>query len=254
MDLRFDLSLAANYRSNSQKARVMSEKWVDSNMFCPVCGNSHIRSLKNNLPVSDFRCDGCGEIFELKSKKGKFGRKIVDGSYFTMVKRINSISNPDLLVLQYSGGFKVTDLILIPKFFFVESIIEKRNPLPPGTRRAGWVGCNILFGEIPFQGRIDIICGGEVKDCDKVVNQYNKIKSLQTDNIANRDWLMDILNCVNKISGSEFSLRDIYRFSNSLQCKHPNNHNIEAKIRQQLQVLRDKGVIKFVGRGKYLKL
>jgi type II restriction enzyme len=31
-----------------------------------------------------------------------------------------------------------------------------------------------------------------------------------------------------------------------LQAKHPENHNVKAKVRQQLQFLRDKGVIEFL--------
>jgi len=32
------------------------------------------------------------------------------------------------------------------------------------------------------------------------------------------------------------------------------NNNIEAKIRQQLQILRDNGVVEFIGRGLYKKV
>ena len=64
----------------------MSENWVGKNMFCPCCGNSHIFRLKNNEPVADMRCDNCGEIFELKSKEGKIGKKINDGAYSTMMR------------------------------------------------------------------------------------------------------------------------------------------------------------------------
>jgi len=39
-----------------------------------------------------------------------------------------------------------------------------------------------------------------------------------------------------------------------LKLKHIENKNIEAKIRQQLQFLRDKGFIEFLGRGKYRKV
>ena len=35
--------------------------------------------------------------------------------------------------------------------------------------------------------------------------------------------------------------------------KHITNNNIEAKIRQQLQILRNKGIIEFLGRGHYRK-
>lgn len=39
-------------------------------------------------------------------------------------------------VMRYSSDFIVTDLILIPKFFFVPQIIEKRKPLALTARRA----------------------------------------------------------------------------------------------------------------------
>ncbi|MCI9138110.1 MAG: hypothetical protein HFH48_11245 [Lachnospiraceae bacterium] len=45
----------------------------------------------------------------------------------------------------------------------------------------------------------------------------------------------------------------MYLYIEILQEKHKNNHNIEAKIRQQLQILRDKGFIEFLGRGHYRK-
>ena len=48
-------------------------------------------------------------------------------------------------------------------------------------------------------------------------------------------------------------MNDVYFFENQLSIIHPNNHNIKAKIRQQLQILRDKGFIEFLGNGKYVK-
>ena len=65
---------------------------------------------------------------------------------------------------------------------------------------------------------------------------------------------MDILNCVNRIPLHMFSLEDMYSFEQELQNKHPENHNIRPKIRQQLQLLRDKGFIEFLGKGKYIKI
>jgi len=32
---------------------------------------------------------------------------------------------------------------------------------------------------------------------------------------------------------------------------HPENRHVRDKIRQQLQVLRDKGLVEFLGRGEY---
>lgn len=38
-----------------------------------------------------------------------------------------------------------------------------------------------------------------------------------------------------------------------LEMQHPNNNNIRAKIRQQLQQLRDRSIISFLGKGYYKK-
>lgn len=127
MNLQFDESAALDYKSPSQKIRVMSERWFLANIFCPCCGNLHIDKLKNNLPVADMRCENCGEIFELKSKKNHIGAKIPDGAYRTMIERITGNRNPQLFVMQYSPALTVRDLIFIPKFFFTPEIIEKAS-------------------------------------------------------------------------------------------------------------------------------
>lgn len=254
MNLRFNAALAEGYKSKSQKIRVMSEHWICENMFCPCCGNLHIISLKNNEPVADMRCNNCGEIFELKSKMGKIGKKINDGAYDTMIKRITSITNPDLFIMRYSSDLEILDLTIVPKFFFVPHIIERRKPLAPTAQRAGWIGCNILYSEIPKQGKISIIKNGTMKSSQEIVENYAKIKKLNTENIDARGWLMDVLNCVNDIGSDEFSLQEMYYYVKILQNQHRDNHNTEAKIRQQLQLLRDRGIIEFLGKGYYRKL
>ncbi|MCD7778861.1 MAG: restriction endonuclease [Clostridiales bacterium] len=254
MDLQFNNVLANTYHNSSQKIRVMSESWAAENIFCPCCGNPHIEKLDNNKPVADFQCDFCGSIFELKSKKGNLGKKVMDGAYSTMIQRITSVQNPDLFIMTYSESLSVTNLLLIPKFFFVPTIIEKRKPLAETERRAGWVGCNILINDIPTQGKISIIKNRQIADIDEVVHTYKHIAQLKTDNIENRGWLFDVLNCVNSIHTTDFMLRDVYAYTDILQEKHINNHNVEAKIRQQLQILRDKGFIEFLERGHYRKV
>jgi len=64
---------------------------------------------------------------------------------------------------------------------------------------------------------------------------------------------MDVLLCVEKL-GEHFNLSDMYSFESELAQKHPNNNFIQPKIRQQLQVLRNKGLIEFVAPGIYRKL
>ena len=253
MNLQFEYSLANSYKSNSQKIRVMSETWIAENMFCPSCGNPHIQKLVNNSPVADMQCDNCGEIFELKTKEGAIGKKITDGAYATMINRITSDTNPDLFVMSYNAGYCITDLTVIPKFFFVPEIIEKRKPLAPTARRAGWTGCNILYSDIPIQGKIDIVRNSYIFSASKVVERYRTVTNLQTKSLESRGWLLDVLNCVNDINGAEFTLQDVYGYVDILKQKHMDNNNVEAKIRQQLQFLRDKGFIEFLERGHYRK-
>ena len=45
---------------------------------------------------------------------------------------------------------------------------------------------------------------------------------------------------------------EVYSYSTkALAEKYPDNNNVKAKICQQLQVLRDAGILKFLVRGKY---
>lgn len=254
IDFSLDPKLALKYKSNAQKIRVMSESWVGKNLFCPSCGNPHLSNLPNNMPVADLRCEHCGEVYELKSKKGKFGNKITAGDYSAMIHRITSSDNPDLILMEYTDDLQINNIIFIPKFFLVPSMIEKRKPLSSDARRSGWTGCNILYSKIPEQGKIIVINNQLMSDKKVVVEKYAKVKKLQTNNMESRTWLLDILSCINSISNIEFSLQEMYSFTNELQLKHIDNHNVEAKIRQQLQVLRDRGVIEFLGKGHYRKV
>lgn len=255
MNMSFDLSIATEYHSKSQKARVLTENWVSKNLFCPKCGYAKMEHFKNNSPVADFYCPNCHEQYELKSKGGKLGKKINGSAYEAMMKRIASFDNPNFLFMSYSKeDFSVNNLVLVPKFFFVPDIIEKRRPLKNTARRAGWIGCNILLEQIPAQGIIPIVTNGRAVCKKHVISQTQKAQKLQIQDIASRSWLFDILHCVNSIEAGEFELAEMYKFEAFLVKIHPENHHIQPKIRQQLQVLRDKGVIKFIGRGKYRKL
>ena len=68
------------------------------------------------------------------------------------------------------------------------------------------------------------------------------------------NWISDVIDCVNDIDSEIFDLNDVYRYVDVLKEKHPLNNNVEAKIRQQLQVMRDEGFIEFLENGVYKKL
>ena len=61
MNLCFNQSLGLGYKSNSQKIRVMSESWVNDNVFCPVCGNARISKLEITALLQTFSVHPVGK-------------------------------------------------------------------------------------------------------------------------------------------------------------------------------------------------
>lgn len=255
MDLHFDISLSAGYKSGSQIARVLTEDWLARNMYCPICGEVAIRRAEPNAPVKDYVCDNCKSQYELKSKKSSmsnFDATVADGVYRTMISRITSLDNPSFFFMHYDH-YEVNNLVIVPKCFFTPDIIKKRKPLPEKDRRAGWEGCNILMRNIPSIAKIPVIVDGVPLPVQDVVEKYNKVYSLQTKSLSGRGWLVDTLRLVERLD-HDFTLDEMYGFVPELQTKYPKNHHIQDKIRQQLQFLRDKGLIEFISRGKYRRL
>ncbi|MDO8512957.1 MAG: DpnI domain-containing protein [bacterium] len=253
MKLTFDLQFADNYKSQSQRVRVLTEQWVNDSVFCPNCGYLNIDRYPNNQPVADFYCSNCKEDYELKSKQDSVGKKIVDGAYRTMIERLQSSNNPNFFLLYYDlQNFEVQNFLVIPKHFFIPEIIEKRKPLAPTAYRAGWIGCNILLQSIPQTGKIFFVKNRQVESKEKVLTEWRKTLFLREEKeIKAKGWLLDVMMCVDKFKCKDFSLDDMYTFENELSKKHPDNRHIKDKIRQQLQILRDKGYIEFTNRGNY---
>ena len=252
MNLSFNLPIAQSYKSLSQKVRVLSEDWVARQSYCPSCGSQMVQS-SNNSPVFDFICPRCREEFELKSKKKFLGKKIVDGAYQTMIERLKAANNPNLFFLNYHPEtFQVLNFLVIPKHFFVPDIIERRTPLSTGARRAGWVGCNILLNRIPQVGRIFLIKDKQVESKEKVQAVWQKTLFLREEKKAeSKGWLLDVMRCIEFLGKTEFKLADIYKYESMLAKQHPENRHIKDKVRQQLQILRDRKYIQFTGRGEY---
>ena len=125
-------------------------------MYCPSFGCDRLQKFPNNSKLADFYCDSCGEIYELKSKGSPVGRSILDGAYYAAVERITSSTNPNLFILRYDKNI-IESLILVPKYFFTLNILKMRKALSPRARRAGYIGSEIVYSDIPEQGKISVI-------------------------------------------------------------------------------------------------
>jgi hypothetical protein len=67
-------------------------------------------------------------------------------------------------------------------------------------------------------------------------------------------WKRDVFNILDSIDHPLFSLEQVYKYERQLKLLHPQNNNVRDKIRQQLQYLRNLGLLEFYAPGKYRKL
>lgn len=252
MILNLPTEIAKGYKSASQKARVTTEAWALANMYCPACTSNSLTDTANNTEAVDFVCKRCESEFQLKAKSGTIGRKVVDAGYDAMIRAIVADRLPHFLLLSYNNRLStVSDLLVVPNFCLGASAIEARKPLSATARRAGWVGCNIVLDFVPPEGMISVISSGNIVSRATVRNHFRQVKPLENLTAKMRGWTLDVLTVLRSLKKREFTLEQAYSFEKVLSMMHPENYHVRPKIRQQLQVLRDLGYIKFVTRGHY---
>lgn len=108
--------------------------------------------------------------------------------------------------------------------------------------------------QIPEEGRIFIVKNEIEIPQKEIISKVKRTDFIKQYKLDARGWVLDVLNCVNQIEGRDFTLEQMYKFEDVLSKKHPDNNHIKDKIRQKLQILRDKGILEFRGRGHYRKI
>lgn len=255
MHLHMDTRLAEGYTSAAQIARILTENWLGQNAYCPNCGRKPIQKAPNNRPVQDFLCPQCHEQFELKSKNGtSVGKSVADGAYQTMFARIQAEDNPNFFFLSYrKADYSVQQLMLVPKHFITTDMIIRRKPLPATAKRAGWTGCTINISTLPESGRILLVDQARVIEPERVRRQWQATLFLRQQKRESKGWLLALMKCIEMLP-EQFDLQQLYGFEAQLAAQFPANQHIKAKIRQQLQILRDQNVVEFSARGRYRKI
>ena len=252
MNLHLPVGGFDRYKSASQRARMGTEAWGVANFYCPSCDSPNLDPTRGGTAALDYLCPRCAQSFQLKSQSKPFGSCIVDAAYSEMRRAILSDLTPNLYVLHYDlTQWAVRTVILIPHFAFALSALECRPALAPTARRAGWIGCNILLHKIPADARIPIVEAGVPRTASRVRHDYNRLRPPEQLKVEKRGWTLDVLNVVRSLNKKEFFLADVYAHEDELAKLHPKNAHITDKIRQQLQVLRDMGLLEFLGAGSY---
>ena len=220
-------------------------------MYCVNCESERLQATPANTRCVDFTCNICAHRYELKTFLRRPSTSLVDGAYKSMLTTINSGLTPTLLLLQRNASWEVENLSALHFVFLTLRVIEKREPLAEGARRAGWTGCNIRLDRLPPGAEIPIVSEGEAEPPLSVRNKFRRLLPLRSLKPGDRDWASLTLSVVSRFGGDVFSINDIYRYEDIFAEAYPANQNIRPKIRQQLQRMRDLKLLRFFGRGLY---
>jgi type II restriction enzyme len=167
-----------------------------------------------------------------------------------MMEKIRNDATPNFYFMHYElATWTVKSLLLVPSFAFPSSAIIRRNPTTPKGRKNPWIGCNIALHRIPPDARIDIVTQGSIVPANEVRAKYRYVKPLQELKAKERGWTLDVLNAIRRLGKTQFTTAETYSFARELEELHPDNRHVKDKIRQQLQVLRDRGFLQQVERG-----
>lgn len=251
MLLRCDTSCADRFSSPTQKSRVVSEAWFLSNGYCLSCDNDRLSATTANTKARDFVCPFCNHYYELKAFRIKPKRNLVDGAYGALMSRILDGSVPTLVTLERNEAWEIQSLTAIHHLFLTPSVIEARKPLALTARRAGWVGCNIRLDMIPPDAKVSIVEEGRFNEPKLVREAFRRFEQFRVVEPRKRGWATLTLWAIRSLGKEVFTLDDLYGKEKEFAEVYPGNKNIRAKIRQQLQLLRDLGYVSFGGGGGY---
>ena len=220
------MSVAEGYKSLSQRARRISEDWATRNLYCLACASDHLDAARANTQVLDYSCSICGALYQLKSKKGRFGQRVTNSQYHVKMQAIAEGRAPHYAFLQYSTLTEaVTDLFVVPGHFLTPAAVERRPPLSANAVRRGWVGSNILLGQLPPEARVPVVQAGISRNPAVVRDEWGHYRFLAG---KRGGWAADVLSCIRVLEQEkqtqEFTLQEFYwRFEAELASWHMAN-------------------------------
>ncbi len=121
----------------------------------------------------------------------------------------------------------------------------------PQSEASRVVGCNLRLDRIPPDGEVQVIEGGVAVAKSEVRRKFQRYLPLNTLSAARRGWAALRLRIVRSLPGRQFALSDLYARDAEFAFAYPGSRCLHEKIRQQLQLLRNIGIIRFKGNGQY---
>jgi type II restriction enzyme len=167
------------------------------------------------------------------------------------------IKRPPLLSTARRAGWVGCNIALnrVPaeaRIFLVRTTVcEPRNAAVPAAGSSGVPPRERTRSETPRKPADADACATNtvITSPEEVRAKYKRVKPLENISVTQRGWTLDVLNAIRRLGKTEFTTADTYAFTRELERLHPDNRHVRDKIRQQLQVLRDLGLLLHVERG-----
>ena len=163
-------------RNWTSASRIVGEAVEDCviTLPCPICSVVALKKYQANQKSKDAACENCGGQFQIKATQSKATQskatqskpkalrkskpvkpvkpvthlKLLGAEYNTTRASIRE-NNVHYIVFMYSftgETYTINDVLFIDRVHINESCIVPRNPLSSKARRAGWIGCTLVFG------------------------------------------------------------------------------------------------------------
>ena len=155
-------------RNWTSASRIVGEAVEDCviTLPCPSCSVVALKKYQANQKSKDAACENCGGQFQIKATQSKATQsnpkalrkskpvkpvthlKLLGAEYNTTRASIQE-NNVHYIVFMYSftgETYTINNVLFIDRMHINENCIVPRNPLSSKARRAGWIGCTLVFG------------------------------------------------------------------------------------------------------------
>jgi hypothetical protein len=134
-------------QTDRQKLGDIGEKSV-VHLPCPRCKRQKtLRQLPVNFKCADVICDFCGFLAQVKSSKqpdiNVLPATLMGAAWGPQAERMQSGIFFPLFIVLVSPDSKKRAIYYLPSDLQQPEMFQKRNPLGPNARRAGWTGYTI---------------------------------------------------------------------------------------------------------------
>ncbi len=124
---------------------------------CPICNVAALKKYRANQKSKDAACENCGGQFQIKAARSSAATKSSEnakplkllGAEYNTTRASIQDNNVHYIVFLYSftgATYTINNVLFIDRMHINENCIVPRNPLSSKARRAGWIGCTLVFG------------------------------------------------------------------------------------------------------------